>query len=365
MKVVILHQTVTEHDAVGNDIANMFRLISPFFSCWIFCTSHPQRKYPQVSRQELLQLIMQEENVLIYHHSNFWLEGEELLVKAKCRIIIRYHNVTPEIFFDKYDVSAMHACSLGREQTKRLAATISGACWMCASQHNFSEIVGVLPASGCAAVVPPLHNVEQLSAVMPDENILKGLLETTVINLLFVGRVVPNKNHLLLINSIHSYVRHFDRDIILWLVGKKSASLQKYYSEIETAINCFNLNNNVVFADECTDQQMLAYYLGCDFFLCASKHEGFCVPLIEAQALCLPVIASTEPAVAETLGDNQLIIDNDPLSFAVSIKELQSRHDFKTYLIEQGQQNYMTRFHAPVLDRQFKQVFSNFTGAVL
>ncbi len=365
MKVVLLHQTIAAHDAIGNDIANMYRIISSRYPCWVYCTSLQQKGLTLLPRKDLMEVIESQENVLVYHHSNFWLEGEEVLAKAKCRIVIRYHNVTPEFFFEKYDASAAHACRLGREQTKRLAGTISGAVWMCASQHNLSEVAQALISSGVVAVVPPLHNITQWSTTLPDENILKGLLENGMTNLLFVGRVVPNKNHVFLIDSIHRYSRHFDRNIMLWIVGKKTASLQKYYSEIDAAINCYGLNEHVVFVDECTDHQMLSYYLGCDFFVCASKHEGFCVPLIEAHALRLPVIASPIPAVAETLGANQVSLENDPLAVASAVKELQDRPDFTAFLIEQGIHNYMTRFQPPVIENRFKQVFHNFTGAEL
>jgi glycosyltransferase involved in cell wall biosynthesis len=365
MKFVILHQTIAEHDAIGNDIANMFRMISSRYPCWVYCTSHKHKKLPLLSRNELLNIIQSHENVLVYHHSNFWLEGEELLGKAKCKIIIRYHNVTPELFFDKYDASAMHACRLGREQTIRLAGTLSGAFWVCDSQYNLSEVAGISTCSGAAAVVPPLHNIEQWSTTLPDEKILKGLLQNGITNLLFVGRVVPNKNHLFLIDCMYRYMKHFDRNIKLWIIGKKTASLQKYYKVIDAAINCYGLNGHVVFADECTDRQLLAYYLGCDFFVCASKHEGVCVPLIEAHALRLPVIASPIPAVAETLGNNQVCVENDPLVFASAVNELTNRPDFKTFLIQQGVHNYMTRFHPSVIEQQFKQIFHDFTGADL
>ena len=47
---------------------------------------------------------------------------------------------------------------------------------------------------------------------------------------------------------------------------------------------------------------LAAYFASADVFVCASDHEGFCVPLVEAMAGGSPVVAYDAAAVGETVG---------------------------------------------------------------
>jgi glycosyltransferase involved in cell wall biosynthesis len=49
-------------------------------------------------------------------------------------------------------------------------------------------------------------------------------------------------------------------------------------------------------------RELLTYYKAADIYLCMSEHEGFCVPLVEAMRVGVPIIAYKQEAVAETLG---------------------------------------------------------------
>ena len=54
--------------------------------------------------------------------------------------------------------------------------------------------------------------------------------------------------------------------------------------------------------------------------MCASEHEGFCVPLVEAMGHGLPVVAYGVAAVPETVGDAGLVLpDKEPLRFAAAV----------------------------------------------
>ena len=54
-------------------------------------------------------------------------------------------------------------------------------------------------------------------------------------------------------------------------------------------------------------------------FLLLSEHEGFCVPILEAQYHNLPIVAWDQCAVGETLGSGQLLFqDCDYDSFAIA-----------------------------------------------
>jgi glycosyltransferase involved in cell wall biosynthesis len=62
-----------------------------------------------------------------------------------------------------------------------------------------------------------------------------------------------------------------------------------------------------------SDEVLRAYYRVARLFVCASEHEGFCVPLAEAMAFGLPTIALDRGAVGETMGDSGVLLSTwDP-----------------------------------------------------
>jgi glycosyltransferase involved in cell wall biosynthesis len=69
----------------------------------------------------------------------------------------------------------------------------------------------------------------------------------------------------------------------------------------------------VVFTGHVDQDDLLAYYRVADLFLCLSEHEGYCVPLVEAMEMGVPVVAWAAGAVPETLrGGGVLLRDKDP-----------------------------------------------------
>jgi glycosyltransferase involved in cell wall biosynthesis len=88
----------------------------------------------------------------------------------------------------------------------------------------------------------------------------------------------------------------------------------------------------VHFTGHVSDEELTAYYGVADAFLCASEHEGFCVPLVEAFYKRIPVLALARTAVPATMdGAGILYPEPDPAGVAtlmdvvVSDEALQER----------------------------------------
>ena len=65
------------------------------------------------------------------------------------------------------------------------------------------------------------------------------------------------------------------------------------------------------------DEELTALYDVADLFLCASEHEGFCVPLIEAFYKRVPVLAYAATAVPATMDGGGVLYDTtDPFHIA-------------------------------------------------
>src|SRR5215510_8673620 len=64
------------------------------------------------------------------------------------------------------------------------------------------------------------------------------------------------------------------------------------------------------------DEDLAAFYRWSDAYVSLSEHEGFCVPLVEAMAADVPVLAYAAGAVPETLGGAGMLFDPKDLEVA-------------------------------------------------
>jgi glycosyltransferase involved in cell wall biosynthesis len=140
---------------------------------------------------------------------------------------------------------------------------------------------------------------------MPADASLMQQLQDGKTNLLFVGRVAPNKcqEHLL---EAFAYYLTMDREARLILVGWGDIS-DPYYRHIVNRIQQLNLKNYVLISGQVNDAQLLAFYRTAHLFWSMSEHEGFGVPFVEAMWFDVPVLAYKSSAVPETLGEAGLM----------------------------------------------------------
>jgi glycosyltransferase involved in cell wall biosynthesis len=101
------------------------------------------------------------------------------------------------------------------------------------------------------------------------------------------------------------------------------------------------LDGAVIFAGGVPDEQLKAYYLAADLFLLTSEHEGFCVPLIEAMAMKVPIVAYGSSAVPATIGEAGLVWpERNPYLLAASIDYLNRDESVSASLGYMGRHRY-------------------------
>src|SRR5207249_10028173 len=74
----------------------------------------------------------------------------------------------------------------------------------------------------------------------------------------------------------------------------------RYFTALSGLAAALGLSN-VHFVGQVSNEELVAYYEVADLFLCASEHEGFCVPLVEAFYKEVPVVAYAATAVPATM----------------------------------------------------------------
>ncbi|HZD64968.1 MAG TPA: glycosyltransferase, partial [Acidimicrobiales bacterium] len=271
--------------------------------------------------------------VLIYHLATESRLAD--LVRARPEpLVVDYHNVTPARYFRSWDPHQADDLTLARWQLGSLADR--AALGLGDSSVNVAE----LRAAGYAptAVVPILFDPARLGGE-PDPATLAALArakEGGGADLLFVGRLAPNKAQHDLIKVLVAYRTVYDPAARLHLVGRPAAA------RYATALGDLARRAGVAGAVHIVDQgvppsALAAYYRTADVLVSCSEHEGFCVPVLEAFQHGVPVVAHAAAAVPETVGDAGILVPTKaPLAMAAAIDRVLADATLREELVAAG-----------------------------
>ena len=179
------------------------------------------------------------------------------------------------------------------------------------SEYNRQELDALgFHATGVLPVVPDFSHLDGV----PDR-FLAADFDDECTNILFVGRIIPNKKFEDVIRAFHAYrTRHNPRSRLL-LVGSYSG-FERYFAMLQTLIARLG-TPDVHFLGHVSNEELTAFYDVADLFLCASEHEGFCVPIVEAFYKRIPVLAYAATAVPATMDGGGVLYDSkDPFDVA-------------------------------------------------
>jgi glycosyltransferase involved in cell wall biosynthesis len=211
--------------------------------------------------------------------------------------VLQYHNVTPAHFFAPYDAAIARMCQVGREQLATLADRTD--LGLGDSEFNRSELESMgFPSTD---VLPIFVDTDRLRNAAPVPA-LEQMLAEPFVNILFVGRIVPNKKIEDHIRLAEHYKRYVDFAYRFIFVGRFDG-VPRYYDAIRGLIAEYRMmNDRFWFTGPVPDAELAAYYRHAHAYVSLSEHEGFCVPLLEAMSMDVPVLAYGTTAVPETLG---------------------------------------------------------------
>ncbi len=209
--------------------------------------------------------------------------------------VIIHHNVTAPEFFVGFSEEMVRIARLGREELRSLSGAVDVA--LADSAFNARELAEF---GFKEPQVFPLY-VDFAKYKRPTNAFLHRLFRDGRTNILFVGRVAPNKKIEDLIKVAFYYKKFITPLVRLVIVGKTS-SLPAYYQSLVRLADDFLLTpEEIVFVGHVPDDEMFALYRAADVFLSMSEHEGFCLPLVESMIFDLPIVAYDSTAVPDTL----------------------------------------------------------------
>ena len=242
-----------------------------------------------------------------------------------------HHNVTPARFFEGHDPEIARIASLGRTELESLKDTVDLA--LADSEFNRLELAEM---GFRETRVLPLF-IDFAKYERPVSRLVHDLFRDERVNILFVGRVAPNKRIENLIKTAF-YFKKFISPLVRLIVVGKTNTFPRYYQGCARLADEFHLRpDEALFLGHVPDAEMFALYRAADVFLSLSEHEGFCLPLIESMIFDLPVIALGATAVPFTLGGAGILMNRfRPDETAELAERVARRGELRRALIESG-----------------------------
>lgn len=296
-------------DAIGHEVLGIQRALrAAGYDSEIFVeTADSRLEHLTVDYRDLPEA-SHPDNLLI-HHFSIGSRASRVAYALPDRMALVYHNITPPEFFVDVHPLLVQLCYLGRRELGVYANRVE--LGLGDSEFNRQELEALGFAS--TAVLPVVPDFSHLGGA--PNYMQAGAFDDDWVNILFVGRMIPNKRIEDVIRAFHAYKRWINPRSRLLLVGSHGgferylAMLHDFMARIGAA--------DVHLLGHVSNEELAAYYEIADVFLCASEHEGFCVPLMEAFHMGVPVLAYAATAVPATMdGGGILYHRKDPMEIA-------------------------------------------------
>ncbi|MEW6369112.1 MAG: glycosyltransferase [Acidobacteriota bacterium] len=273
------------------------------------------------------------------------------------RRAIIYHNITPAHYFEPYSHKLARMCTAGRMEITTLVEFVDLA--LADSEYNRLELdVMGFRRTGEFPIFMDLSRYEAGSC-----GALRRHLRDGRRNILFVGRVVPNKRIEHLIKAAFYYRKFISPRVRLIVVGKDtllpaySRSLRKLAGDLMLS------SEDVVFTGHVTHEELVTCYRNSHCFLSLSEHEGFCVPLIESMVFDVPIVALARGAVPFTLGGAGLLLESpDAAEVAEAVSDVCENEELREGILE-AQRERLEYFRTERLERLLDEYVDELLGS--
>ena len=312
MQINQFHSGTAPADAITNEMLAIREMLLAAGYASVIYAEHIAPELAELIRP-IAEYDGRSDNVLLVHHSMGFDCFDRIAGLPDHKILI-YHNITPPQFFDDVP-SLVPYVEKGKAQLLKYREHVEFAF---ANSEFTREELSRLGFTR-TGVLPVTFGLEALLRTPPSAEVSKRLAGT--VNLLFVGRIVPNKKQDDLVRMFAYYRRHIDASARLRLIGKYEGD--SYYATLRRECAASGLDGSVVMPGQVTDAELVAYYRSASVYVSVSEHEGFGVPLAESMAFNVPIIAFAAGAVPFTLGQAGMLVQRkDPVLLAELVAEV-------------------------------------------
>lgn len=337
IKIHQFHSGSAYGDAVTNSLLYTQKILQELgFESQIYC----EHVAPELKDKILhySKYKTSQENILLLHHS-MGHDLEEWILSLKDKIVLVYHNITPHDFFPQ-NSPFYHYSLKGREQLemfKKIAYASIGD-----SKLNVEELLELGFEKAKTEVIPLLIEYDKIKNHPWNYELFDANSDTY--NILFVGRIAPNKGQLELIELFDLFCKFSPVPSKLFLVG--GTSDKNYEQSLRNLIDEKNLTDLVHITGKVPYEDLYAYYRASDVFVCLSEHEGFGVPLIEAMIFDLPVVAYDSSNIKNTLGGSGVLFKEKDLRYMAGFLSILSKNrSLKRSIVKTQRENLLNFQH--------------------
>ncbi len=267
--------------------------------------------------------------------------------------VLQYHNVTPAHFFAPYDAALFRLARLSRQDLATLVGHVDLA--LGDSEYNRRELerLGFEPTG----VMPIAVDMARITGA-PRRPSLERMLDDGLPNFLFVGRIVPNKRIEDYVRLAELYRRYVDVDYRFLFVGRFDG-VPRYYATVLALLREYDFPpDRFIFTGPVPNEDLAAYYRAATVYVSLSDHEGFCVPLLEAMAADVPVMAYASAAVPDTLGGAGVQFSPKDFEYAAELLGTLTFEDDVRRAVVEGQRRRLNEFGDARIRRQLDAVLA-------
>jgi glycosyltransferase involved in cell wall biosynthesis len=229
------------------------------------------------------------------------------------RLALYHYGFTPAHFFEGLDLPHFRDLTLAEREAPALFRRAD----LVLAISDF--IAGEAAALGAreVAVLPPPATVAR---ARPSPT-LRALFGDGTTNIFSLGRIAPNKRIEELIFAHQAYREAYDPRARLLLAGDYRCC--EGYHRALLGLLAERHIGGVHFLGKVSESELEALFAVSAAYLCLSDHEGLCLPVVEALARSVPVVAKAAAALPETLGDAGLLLERpSPPEVAAALNRL-------------------------------------------
>jgi glycosyltransferase involved in cell wall biosynthesis len=239
------------------------------------------------------------DDALLYHYA-ITSPALDTVVATPARRVLVYQNPTPPEWFDLVSARSARSAYRALRELPRVAGHFELAVTLSHySQRSLERLAFAQRAVWAPAVTAPARWRRA-----PEPGLVLG-----------VGRIVPNKRWEVLVRAMAALRRSHPR-ARCELVGNPEE--MEPYADALCSL-ALRLDSGTTMSGKVGDADLERAYARCAVMAFPSAHEGFGVPLAEAMARGIPVVASRHTAVAEVAGGAGVLVGDDPLELAETL----------------------------------------------
>ncbi|MGC8840186.1 MAG: glycosyltransferase family 4 protein [Candidatus Sumerlaeaceae bacterium] len=178
--------------------------------------------------------------------------------------------------------------------------------------------------------------------------------------LFYLGSTRPNKNLPMMLDAFEEFIqRHPEHTDICWvLVVKPDRFFDPFFARVRER----GLLSRVRIFSQVSEVERRVFYHLATLLYFVTKYEGFGLPVLEAQASDLPVLASLHGALPEVAGKGAILVDPDDRdSIVEGLTRFFSEPSLHDLLVQLGREN-VQRFSWKRTARELLNVYKYIFG---